>query len=466
MHSTDSSLDLQLLRALAKRRKHVWVPIALVTFFVSLCYGLFLMPQGFQAKVSIAFPQSTSLSSGLIGSLIGASASSANTKYVGIVKSSRLAREVEQKAHVQQLLNLPLAGDAVQTIKDGLTVDDNPRDGLMYITVQLPGPARLWPGAGRQRDRVKATVTTTASEYAKALRRYVAVSDVDKEAILLRASEDRLRKDRAAYDGAVKLLVDFVKTASVFPSEQSAAGTSGKSTDPQSARAHTSVLEALYTRRAQLETDIKSASAAIQAEDEQRRELVNNVESVPLEDPLLAQTRLSLFSKQSELDSLRVQLGSSHPMVENARQQVAVLKKQFERQRKAALSGRTSARAEAQAQLTAMQAGLDTVVQSTAKAENKAQMARESLADYEILHNNVEIALDTLKATVTNVAVLQLQTVSAKNRMTVVDDARPPRTGSPGLVMILAGSLFLTGVVLGSVVAYDYYRFAGSFEPA
>src|SRR5215468_3978855 len=111
MHSTDSSLDIQLLRALARRRKRVWIPIALITLAVTFCYGVFLMPQNYTSKVSIAFPQSGSLASGLLGSLIGTSASSANTKYVGIVKSTNLARQVEEKAHVQKLLNLPLTGD-------------------------------------------------------------------------------------------------------------------------------------------------------------------------------------------------------------------------------------------------------------------------------------------------------------------------------------------------------------------
>jgi uncharacterized protein involved in exopolysaccharide biosynthesis len=278
-------------------------------------------------------------------------------------------------------------------------------------------------------------------------------------------SEDRLRKERAAYDLAVKHLTDFVKTASVFPSEQSATGQGARSTDPASARAHATVLEALYTKRAQLEADIRSAEAAIQAEDEQRQDLVNNFEKVPLEDPLLAQTRLAMASKQTELDTLKVQFGPAHPLVENARRQLIVLKNLFERQRKAALSGRSSARAEALAQLKALRASLDTVMQLTGKAENKAQIGRESLADYEILHNKVEIALETLKATATNVAVLQLQTLSAKNRMAVVDDARPPRNGTPGLVMIFAGCIFVTGLVLAGIAAYDYNRFVSSLEP-
>src|ERR1044071_5723140 len=124
MHSTDSSLDLGLLRAIARRRKHVWIPVVTITFALCMLYALFILPQGYKAKVSIAFPQSSP--AGLLGSLIG-SASANNTKYIGIVKSVRLAREVEEQAHVQEVLKLPTQGDAISTIRDGLSVDDDVR---------------------------------------------------------------------------------------------------------------------------------------------------------------------------------------------------------------------------------------------------------------------------------------------------------------------------------------------------
>jgi hypothetical protein len=479
MHSSDSSIDLGLLRIVARKRRRVWIPISVITLSVSLAYTLFVMPQTYTSRVSISFPQATQ--PGVLGSLIGVTGSG-NNKYLGIVKSARLARVVEQKADVQDLLHLSSHGDGVQVIRDGLIVDDNPRDGLMYISVQLPGPPRFAFGAAAQREKTRQTVTVAAATYADALRRYLAVADVDKESILFRASEERLRKERHNYDLAVESLVNFVRRSWVpqgdaGPAQSASSSSTSSVTGMQSSSQSGSgggiqpgrmiqltALEQLYSRRAQLEADVRSAMAALDTADEQRREMVENVDSVPLEDPFLAQTRNALQEKKVELESAQVQFGPDHPSVINLRKQVDILSSQFEQQRRAAMSGRSSMRADAEARLSALNAALATVVKNISKAERGAHVASKAQADYQILHNNVDIALETLKAVATNSAILQIQTLSSKNRMTVVDDARPPRAGAPGLFTLLLGSAFVTTLVVTAVAALDYSRYNRSLE--
>ena len=86
----------------------------------------------------------------------------------------------------------------------------------------------------------------------------------------------------------------------------------------------------------------------------------------------------------------------------------------------------------------ALQAEYETVERQITEAEKNFQTNRNMSVEMEKRRNNVMLKLKSLKAILTDYAKLKLQTVSAQNRMVVIDDARPPRSGKPGKGMLIA----------------------------
>ena len=103
-----------------------------------------------------------------------------------------------------------------------------------------------------------------------------------------------------------------------------------------------------------------------------------------------------------------------------------------------------------------MQAKLASVAENIAKAEHDLQLNRELMTDFEIRRNEVTLRLEILKTTASQSAILGIQTVSAQNRMTIVDSARKARVGKPGRLVIGVTSLFLSGLVIGGWLVVDY----------
>ena len=83
-------------------------------------------------------------------------AGAAAKHYIGILKSREMALQVERRVHLQQIygpktLPTPQAADAL--LMKGIKPADDP-DGLLYVSVTLPGPPRLCrrrPGPGPDR---------------------------------------------------------------------------------------------------------------------------------------------------------------------------------------------------------------------------------------------------------------------------------------------------------------------------
>src|SRR5205085_2138661 len=97
---------------------------------------------------------------------------------------------------------------------------------------------------------------------------------------------------------------------------------------------------------------------------------------------------------------------------------------------------------------TSLAAKYRTVLSLIARAEQDLQFSRVVSATYDTLRNNIQLRLDVLKTTASQAAVLGLQTVSAQNRMVVVDWARPARTAKPGIATLVAVSIFLSLLML------------------
>ena len=113
--------------------------------------GLCLLPQTFTFTVSISVQRPGGDCSPL-GGLIGSGGG--QKSYGGVVKSLRMAGEVESKSACNSL-PLPSA-EAPPASCPKCWLDDNAAEGLLYITVALPAPPRIAVGANsREKERGK-----------------------------------------------------------------------------------------------------------------------------------------------------------------------------------------------------------------------------------------------------------------------------------------------------------------------
>ena len=139
-----SGIDPSLIRSIARLRWRRWVAVAIVAFGLFPVAGLFGYPQNYSATVSISMQQPNQAASAL-------QALTGNTtkKYTGVLKSRRFAETVDKSVHFRDLMGLPNTrkhqDEALEKVIKDLKVDDNSADGLLYITVNLGGPARLAP---------------------------------------------------------------------------------------------------------------------------------------------------------------------------------------------------------------------------------------------------------------------------------------------------------------------------------
>jgi uncharacterized protein involved in exopolysaccharide biosynthesis len=446
--------------AIIKRRLGVLVVAGFAFFAVSLAICLLLLPQRFTAQVSLSFTQPMPMSAlGGMSSLASLGIAQGN-KYVGILRSRRFADAVLRKVDLRSLYHLHDADDAIEMLQGALNVVDSPRDNLLYINVTLPGPPRFGPGAGARRALIKQAATRAANAYAYTLLAYVLNSDNDRESVLRREAETQLRMALGAYNDSVRQLIGFVRTAKGDElSDETGAGSldntpSGNtpygSTASPAISSAAKELEALYLQRGDLEGEIQGAIAAINSSSNLTRKQLSTLNTLPSEDPLLMSARAAVDSRRQELNNLRIQLGPDHPDVRLAEKRYQLAVERLKQQTQAIRGGRTSQQVQAQVNLQSLQTRYTTLNRVIAAAEQKAKASLQFSTDLERLKNDVELRLEVLKDTASQSAVLSLQTVSAKNRVNIIDRAIPPRTGSPGIlmsgVMSLLGTLAVVGV--------------------
>src|SRR5438045_604126 len=119
------TIDGRRLRQAIGRRPGLRLAAALLLLLAFAAIGHFFLPRSFTSSVSISIQQpSTGVSS--LAALPFLSTNS--KKYIGVVKSRRVASEVEDRARVQSLYSLPLREDAVDRLMKSVIVDDSPTD--------------------------------------------------------------------------------------------------------------------------------------------------------------------------------------------------------------------------------------------------------------------------------------------------------------------------------------------------
>lgn len=457
------TIDFVRLIGLIRRNLAKCTILVLIVFTVTCMVCATLIPQTFTSQISFSFPQSSQPSA--LNLLVGGSGG-AGSRYVGVLRSRQFAEKVSKAAHVREACGLDSEEDAIEAIVKGVNVNDSAKDSLVFVSVSLPGPPRIAAGADARRKRVKQAASDAANAYSGVLAKYLSTSDTDREAVLLRAANEQLQTAHADYQAAVRRLGELVTRA---PKEVAATAGSAElsfgnenspgthlepgskaSSSPSGASVSSGALQemqALQMERGRLEADIQSEKAAQSTGRGLLKSQLKSLGSLPQEDPLLASARAAVNAARLNFDTLKVQYGPDHPAVIQARENLDVALNNLRRQTSAIDKGVTTQDVSHQVRLTALTTRLQVVNGLLEKAQKKAFTGLKYTQLFEQRKNDVELRLEVLKATASQAALLSLQSVSLKNRMAVVDRARPPKSGTPGLAVFALISLFIAGLV-------------------
>ena len=410
-----------LLRSIYKKRRLSWTVLAIIVFVLCLLIGLFVFPQSYSSMASVSLSQSSGGSSPL--ALL--SGGNGKAKYLGPLKSRRFAEQVEKKAHLKELYQLPDEDEAIDKMQRSVRFDDNATEGLLYITASLDGPAKMAANTTERRKRIENTVALICQGYAQALKDYIINNDTDKDSVLRRSADKQIKQARADYDTSVQNWIDFVR-ASKSP-------TVGVSASPAAQSPELAALQALFLKRGQLEIQMRSTDEAIA----RTRNMVNKPDSqigtMPTEDPLLTEARRRYTEAQRDVKDLLIQYSDNAPPVRRAKERLKIAETHLTQQAESIMNGKTSENIKRDA----LDAEYTTVVSQIAEAERTIQVTKRAATSFERLHAEVELALKVLEATATHRAELEMQTVSNDQRIATVDVARPPKRGKPGMVMTM-----------------------------
>ncbi len=447
VHESDITIDGSLLLSIARRRAAVWIGLSLLLFVVVLAYQLYVVPQTYTATVSITVQQPPSGSAGALALLAG---QAGNSKYIGILKSRRMAEEVEQKVHLAQLYHIPFEA-AVGRLLGSLRIKDDPVDGLVYVDVTLPGPPRRAQDAVRMRPLIASAVAQVGNAYVAALRRYYVTTDNERDSVLLRGADDQLRLAQAKFKQSTEALRLFARSLRssdprVLPTaDKGGAGGGGGSS------ASLGALPDLYNALAETEIEIRVRQAANDAQSRLIQGQLQNLRSLPTEDPLLRQRRADVNDAAIRLRMLEVNLGKDNPNVVLQRKRLEILQQALRQEQAGIISRHTTDTVRSQTALEGLRVRRASLERQIQEAKGLLRERTELSADYNDLQFNVDLSFGALKTAVEEAAKLRMGTVSAQSRIAVVDDARPPTSSQPGLFRM---ALTCVAVVLAVLLAW------------
>jgi uncharacterized protein involved in exopolysaccharide biosynthesis len=447
----DIVLDSSLAMTIFRRRVKAWLAFGSFAFVVVVLYCIFVMPQSYATRVSLQLQRPSAPTSSL-GQLLNMPGGGGGKTYLGVLQSRLFAEKVEKKVRIQQIYHFPTSDEAVELIQKGVKADENIMDGLTYINVTLPTLARFAPDPNGLRAKVKKATATIANEYAAQLGVYLEDNDTERETALRKQSKIELAQARREYDGAVNKLAMFVTNRE---NGKALAVSSGTSTPgPTTAQSETAggTLSGLYSRRAELEQQIRAANV----KKEKITDLLNGPEKNLLdlaeEDPLLNEARARVNEAMRKLDDLRVSFADTHPDVVQAKKQLDLEQGRLKEKVASLLKESDSD----SIRLQALQASYEVVERQIQEVERSFQRGIERATDMDMLKNEVELRYEVLKTTYSRYAEMSITTVSGKNRMNIIDAARPPLYGKPGLTTMVVMSLFLPLPFIGLWFIIEY----------
>lgn len=442
-------IDGDLVRGIWREKGRGWLAKGIGGAAALAVLGLCLLPQSFTASSSVAVQTSPGTGGAL--SFLTASGFSESRRYVGVLKSRTASAEVEQVVHLRSLYHLKSEEDAIEMLMKSVKPDDNTTDGLLYISVTLPGPARFQPGANERRIKIRQTAAAAANAYVTALRTYYIYSDNDRDTALIRGADAELARAQQQYGESLDRLRSFIKGLKrvdprAVPSDTDSATSVGASTG----------LVALFGVLSQTEAQISALQAGSGTEQRMTEGQLENIGQLPAEDPLLASARQAVDTDKAQLSLLELQFGPQHPDVVRAQARLQVDEQRLRQQIDGIRDRQTSRQVSLESQLNSLIARRDTIKSQIAQAESHLNLGRNLTGDYLDVKSEWQIALETLKETTAEAAKIRMENVSSQSRVAVVDQAVPPRTGTPGAVATVAIAIVLAilGVLTAFVRAY------------
>ena len=458
MQQDDIIIDGPLLTRVLRQQLRAWILKGLLLFALLLLLALCLVPRTYTANVSLAVQQPSG-GSGALAALTGWGGT--GKRYLGVLKSRSAAEQVERHVHLKQLYRLPTEADAVTLLMKSVKPEDNAVDGLLYIAVALPGQPKLALKHTPADSSVKETTAQAANTYALVLKEYYRTSDNDQGSALLRGADSETRRARADYEAAFEKAVNFNRGLKrIDPRSAPASGQSGTDTGGAG-----DALIPLYAALGQVQADLRADQAARQTRDALTGLQIQNLSSVPADDSLLTTARTQVTDDQSVYETAIRLYGSENPAVIRAQTRLEVDKKQLARQIQGVKRRLTTPNLRSDEQIQSLYAKQSALIGQIAQAGRRLGVKRELSGEFARLQTEVTIRLAVLSTTMTEAAKVRLENASAMSRMSIIDTAIPPKSGSPGLVPLSAGCLALVIAAFLISVVRAYLRQAGSTLP-
>lgn len=424
-------------------------------FGLLLLLALCLVPRTYTSSVSLAIQQPSPGGGAL--ALLSGGAGGASKRFLGVLKSREAAEQVERHIHLQQLYGtgkFPTEEDAAEFLMKSVKPDDNTADGLLYITVTLPGQPKLSVRHSPREAQIKTVVAQAANDYALALKEYYRTSDTDQGAVLLRGADKEVRQARADYDDAFERAVNFSRgLRGVDPRSAPAPGQTG--TDTGNAG---DALGMLYTSLAEVQAQLKADQAARQTRDTLTEQQIRNLSSVPADDSLLTTARSQVTQDQAAYNSAFKLYGPENPLVIKAQTQLQIDQGQLARQIQGVKRRLTTPNLRSDEQIQSLYAKQAALLGQIAQAGRRLGIKRELSGEFTRLQTEVTIRLAVLSTTMTEAAKVRLENASAGSRMSIIDTAIPPQSGEPGLLRLSAACLGLVILAFLITVIRAYLR--------
>ena len=458
-------IDGPLLARAFRRQLRGWLWKGSLLFLALLGAALLLVPRSYTASVSVAMQQPTA-PGGLAGLLGGGG--SGNKHYMGVLKSRELASQVEKHVKLSQVYGakmLPTEAAAAGLLAKGVKPEDNP-DGLLYISVTLPGSPAISLTHAPPKARVEDAAARAANAYAAALKNYFINSDNDQGVALLRGADAQVRQAKADYYQALGRLRDFGQAmARANPRSTGAVPRSGTSTSAASgvtpgadsdATAASSGLEALYAQYNQVETDLHAAQAVRLTRENKTAEQLRNLSRLPTDDPQLNDARSRVERDRVSLETASRLYGPENPAVIRAQAQLDSDQRQLDQQVQGVRDRLTTVDSSSEQQISGLYAKQAILLDKIGKAERRLGVSRSLSFEQNRLQAELGFQADILRETLTQAQSIKINNASAQSRMSVIDSALPPGAGEPGTTRLALYCLVPVLLAFLLAVVRDY----------
>ncbi len=458
-------IDGPALARAFRRQAGGWLWKGPLLFAVLLTAALLLVPRSYTASVSVAMQQPAA-SGGLAG-LLGGGGGGGNKHYIGVLKSREMATQVEHQVKLTRIYGaktLPSEAAAAGLLAKGVKPEDNP-DGLLYISVTLPGSPRLSLTHAPRPAQVEDAAAQAANAYAAALKYYFINSDSDQGTALLHGADAQVRQATADYNQSLKRLRDFSREVARANPRSAGGGRSGTSaaegatpgadTDAASASAALNTLNSQYDV---VQTDLRAAQAARLAREKGITAQLRDLSRLPTDDPQLSDIRTRVTNDRIAYTTAANLYGPENTAVITAQTRLDADQKQLDLQTQGVKERLTTPDLNNDQLINSLYARQATLFDKIAKAERRLGVSRDLSFELDRLQAERGFQADILRETLTQAQSIKINNASAQSRMSIIDSALPPTTGEPGMTRL--GLFCLLPVVLAFLlaVAVDYAR--------